>query len=558
LSFMKYRSPLVAGAVALIALVYLALLVWGVGPLNAFWSSDQGVKLIQTQSLILTRFQTGALVYPGRAIDTGERFTPLRGQYLTRDGQTFAMFPQAFPALSALPFFALGYPGLYLAPFLAGVGTVIAIAVLSSGLMRAETRAILLLAAGLGSPLMFYAVTFWEHAPAIFLTTWALVAVAYGIDRGRLWAFGLAGLLLGLATWLRNEAALCAPALGLALLLHARSSWFIRLLVFGCGLAIGLAPLLAYNMVTYGNALGAHVLVAGANSRLALGAWIDLLIVPLRQPGVPVTVAVLGLLAVVRAVRPRLLTARAQTALMAVGLGALALQLGMGSGLGLTSFITACPIILLALMLGPPAQPALPPRIGLLLTFGLTFILLCLIVRLPDGGAQHGPRMLLPALPALLVAGAWSVERWLAELQHQSVRFGLVIAALVLIVQVSLQAQVAGIQQLQTVTTRNHQLLTTVAQSEAPVIVTDVWYGPPLVAQLFYDRHLVFLAGDDRELDALLAGLIAHGERRLYYLGSRELPLSEPGSPAAQLRPVGERASLPHRLYGQLFDVVPR
>ena len=73
------------------------------GPLNAFYSSDHGVKLFQTQSLILTKFRSQALMYPGESIDPKQRFTPFRGQYLVRNHQSYGMLPEAKNAESKNP-----------------------------------------------------------------------------------------------------------------------------------------------------------------------------------------------------------------------------------------------------------------------------------------------------------------------------------------------------------------------------------------------------------------------------------------------------------------------
>jgi NADH:ubiquinone oxidoreductase subunit 5 (subunit L)/multisubunit Na+/H+ antiporter MnhA subunit len=64
--------------ITLTGLVYTLLLATSLGPLNGFWSTDQGTKLIQTQSLLLTKYRTNALIYPGAPFDPDGVVSPLR------------------------------------------------------------------------------------------------------------------------------------------------------------------------------------------------------------------------------------------------------------------------------------------------------------------------------------------------------------------------------------------------------------------------------------------------------------------------------------------------
>jgi hypothetical protein len=93
-----------------------ALLLTYTGPLNGFWSSDQGVKLLQVQSLLLNKLSNSALVYPGAGLDPDDRVNPFRGQYFRHNGRTYAMFSGAFALVSSIPFFFFGFAGLYLVP----------------------------------------------------------------------------------------------------------------------------------------------------------------------------------------------------------------------------------------------------------------------------------------------------------------------------------------------------------------------------------------------------------------------------------------------------------
>lgn len=150
------------------------LLFGYVGPLNGFWSTDQGVKLIQVQSLLLNKFSSSALIYPGAAIDTDDRVSPLRGQYYQHDGHTYAMFSDAFALISSVPFFFFGFAGLYLFPLVSLATLSLICTCIARPLLGSRGALLLALALTLTSPLLFYSVIFWEHLPATLLTTLAL------------------------------------------------------------------------------------------------------------------------------------------------------------------------------------------------------------------------------------------------------------------------------------------------------------------------------------------------------------------------------------------------
>jgi hypothetical protein len=184
-------------------------------------------------------------------------------------------------------------------------------------------------------------------------------------------------------------------------------------------------------------------------------------------------------------------------------------------------------------------------RARLLIWFGLAFIALAWLARLPDGGLQLGPRMLLPVYPALVLAGASRAASWFRRGAGPAFAAAVAVAALV---NVSGLAQIEGLRQLRAFNTSNHLVFTTVAQSGERAVVTDVWYAPPLLAPLFYDERLIFLIDDERDLDELVGRLEAGGITSFYYLGTRADELM--ASVGHLLIPADETQRLPHNLVG--------
>src|ERR1051325_8379960 len=70
----SYHSVLAATLV--VGLIYAGLLAWFI-PLNGLWAGDQGVKLVQIESLLLNKFSDAALPYPSAALDPSGPFSPL-------------------------------------------------------------------------------------------------------------------------------------------------------------------------------------------------------------------------------------------------------------------------------------------------------------------------------------------------------------------------------------------------------------------------------------------------------------------------------------------------
>jgi len=549
-------GPIIAAVVTIIAVavVYVLLLYTYLGPLNTFWTSDHGVKLFQTQSLILNKFRSNALVYPGQSIDPEQAFTPFRGQYLERNGQRYGMFSQAFAAVSAVPFFLWGYPGLYLIPVLAALAVLAIFFLFGNRLLHRWTTIGGALGLGLASPLLFYAINFWEHTLAAALVFMACFLSATALTGNSSFRAALAGVVLALAVAFRNETALFAPAVVLSIFLVRGLPALKLMIAFSLGMILGLCPLLIFNQVVYGTLLGPHVVVAGAGMRLSVSEWISMLVIPLRPVSLPLTIAALVVVRLAERFIPKL---RAYSPLLVIAL-MIAVVVQCTASLGeitYTSLLVTFPFALL-IALPLPERPQEQGSEHELMTYlqwvALLFVLLCLIVRLPDGGAQHGPRMLLPVMPPLLLVGLWRVEQWWrnGRAPQYLAATGVAVA---LIAHASLIAQADGLKFYQYVIARNHELLSSVAQSQEQIVITDTVYTPLLIGPLMYDGRLIFMVETGEELDGLVERLQERGISQFYYLGARPPEITEQSAAWETLIPVTERSAFAHRLYGQVL-----
>ncbi|GAB4111194.1 MAG: hypothetical protein Fur005_19650 [Roseiflexaceae bacterium] len=571
-------------AVILVGVVILALgclyswqLATSLQPINAFWSSDQGVKLLQIQSFIRQRTSL-AVAYPGAVYDPEQRFTPLRGQFLQVGERSYGMFSDAFAIASSPFFFLFGYPGLYVLPLAAGLLSLAAIFWIARPLIGAWAALLVVLVSGLASPLWFYSVVFWEHTPALLLLLIAIGLIQRGLDDQRLWRLVVAGGCFALAAWLRNEAVLAVPA-ALVVLLRMGGPWLQRLLALGGGAAIGMAPLLIYNQITFGAFVGPHVLVhllaePAAPATLTPWSvwlaealqgrqiWFDFLLVPSAPPLIfwP-TLLVLGVLGMQALIGQRLQSwpERQQqiwrggawivvAALIVLAFGLQTYRPGQFQ----TALIVAFPLALVGFL--PVAQLPQSPAQRLLWQWSVWFIGLCWLAKLPDGGAQWGPRMLLPTFPLLLIIAVDRLRQWLAIPEARGVAAGL-IGATFLLGNVALFSQLAGLRELHAFNQANHTLVSTVAQSDQRVIITDTVYAPYLLAQIYYEDRLIYRVDNGADFEALVTQLAAGGVRSFYYLGRDEQRLRSESAIWGQLVAQEEPTKLPHLLFGTVYRI---
>ena len=93
------------------------------------------------------------------------------------------------------------------------------------------------------------------------------------------------------------------------------------------------------------------------------------------------------------------------------------------------------------------------------------------------------------------------------------------------------------------------------AQSKASVIITDIWYGPPLLAPIFYDRRMIFLIDDGDDLDYLIERMNTAGFDTVYYLSGRRDSIAANTRRWSELTAIGPPVRLAHNLTGQLYRI---
>ena len=166
---MPPENPRISGLTPLLlilpVLVYLAALF--VLPAEGFWINDNGCKFIQAQALERNGFRDFSIPWPGRELDAELRYNPLPAPFgYVLKGKLYGTFSAPFVLLSAGAHSLFGRHGLFMLPLVGGLLTLVGVWRLAGLLPGAPGgRLVAVLITALGTPLLFYSVTFWEHTP---------------------------------------------------------------------------------------------------------------------------------------------------------------------------------------------------------------------------------------------------------------------------------------------------------------------------------------------------------------------------------------------------------
>jgi hypothetical protein len=525
-----------AASIALVAAAYVATLL-ALDP-RGFWTVDNAAKFLQVQAVASAGWRDSALPWPGLALDPELRFAPLPPPFgRVVDGRLHAFYPPLFALLSSLPWRLAGPTGLHLIPLLAGVATLVGVARLAGavGLGMAARHAAVLLA-GLCTPLWFYAVVFWEHAPAVCLAVFALGSLLRFLAHGARRDLVLASLLATLAVYFRDELyLLCAVLAAVAVWLGPRP----RPATAGVALAtmaLAILPLWAFQAAVLGSPFGLHLgsqLAPDLAGHLRARPLVAYLLFLAALPGVSASLVASAPFAVGLLVCPRLgprAFGAAIPALAAVAIACFAAWLAgyRGSESPLrwlnasNGLFAGVPFLLLGLVRARPAGDALgeAERIRALWITTAAYALLYALAAPAAGsaGIHWGNRLLLVLYPLLSVLAAANVARWLSRFGRRRPAGALLV---LLVLLCSLGAQGLSLHLL-----RERKALSVRISQEARrhaelPIVTGLWWAP-LELHAVFARTPIFLVESSAELRELEGRLRRAGHEHYLFVAAPE------------------------------------
>jgi len=216
-----------------VAAALLVAVVYGISlsimPKHVFWVLDEGAKFFELEACRLSWKDglTYRIPFAGQRLLPGNEFLPDFGVFpepRTVNGKLYLEFesPFALPLLTAPLYHAFGAVGLYILPVVSGWLIALLSGVMASWFApRLGPPAVLLV--GLGTPVWFYSMLFWEHTLATLL---GMIAVGLLVRAPRrIESVAATVPVLLLASIFRIEVAILGAALVAAWVVVAVNGW---------------------------------------------------------------------------------------------------------------------------------------------------------------------------------------------------------------------------------------------------------------------------------------------------------------------------------------------
>ena len=505
----------------LLGVVVLFYAVLGLAMLSpsTVYSGDIGVKFVQARSLAAHRFASLDLDYPGEFLDPGRQFFPIRPPFIIKAGnETQAIFSPMSAIIQSAAVSVAGVAGMTLTSLAA------AAVILYSAMRLAGPRLSVpvLLALGLGGPLWFYAISGWEHAPAVAFSSAAFAVAVTSPARGAPLA---AGVLLGMGATLRDEVALLTP--GLLLMLRYARGGIAPLAVALAGAAVPLLAAAAIEVGWFNRPAAAHLRHAVHLVQSAAQ------LTDAPNPDVP-------------ALAPMTLRERYDTVIVYWTLGygytpaivayvaglmaALLLRWRLGTSVGILVWLLAVaalaardvwelltapkwlaglqrvsPYFVLAVLPRPASVAGLSWFPAATAFTTLAYLVIAFAGVDTSGGKSLGPRLLLPLFPLLAVAAIVRIREYLDGAHGAERRVGALGAALaVMAIALHLGGTIPAYHRRNADDTKTLRALASVPDR---IVVTDDEFTAQLLFTMYY-RKIVLLA-DTAELGERLGAQLA-------------------------------------------------
>jgi hypothetical protein len=537
----KFSSSDQWSLIAFFSILLLYLIAFSTLPKSVFWSPDEGAKFLDLHTLL--NWRGGSIYqapYPGQRLDPDYVFYPGASDQSAfpqplADGQVDFSWSIWFPLISVIPFKLLGAPGLYLIPLISGLMIVALSGWLAHRFMPAATP-LVIVTVGLGSPILFYALLFWEHTLATLLGLAALWSAirAYELRGWRRWfaLFLTCGLLIG-AIALRSEMLPYAMALGtawvLGLIIHQKQNaqtWITfsphqLLVITVIGLILSVLFVLTFNGIFHflmkGGWIGPRIgggIVYGLSRLQEANFWHNFLGSYLLEtlinapwsglgPIIPLWLAWLGLAGVILSGLVLFIPRHIQSWLLMgcgllIGSSSIYVLLLSQPYRSIHSLLLPIPYSVFAILMWRYARQQKSFQVTLLtvttalyLTLG-TIVLAVKLAERETAGLEWGQRYALTIYPLLgvcAVVGMYHFYQTTATKKSKQLLLGL---SLVLLL-VGIQYQMRGIREIQT--TKNSLVAqATVMETIQQPIVTDLWWLSSALATRFVEQEIYTLS----------------------------------------------------------------
>ena len=525
---MSFDSKRMIGPAQLAALAFTvayAVAAFVVFDPSSLLTHDVAVKWLQAKSLVASGYRSVALAPPGGTLDPSGHFLPFVAPHVFYVGPALhGIFPSSLALLNAL-----------FAPW--GIGGIALLSVLSGGMVLFATSLIPEPRYGLGSvvmlgaatPLWFYCILPWEHAPALALST---LAVAVVCRAHRAASLAAAGFLCGVAPLLRDEFLVLVPFV--ALLTAVKHGWR-RGLLLACLAGVPTVVFGAVDVFVFGRPVAAHLvhavrplaaITAGGAAvplmpdwsamtrvQIAIGDWIFGF-----QPNVWLLSCALLLAGIALFAAAR---QKAQAVLAIVTIVLIFHLNDLATYLTAPAFVAGLfrvsPVLIFAILPMAPLYRSSSVRRWSLVVSGLYLLALSATTN-TDGGVQVGPRLLLPILPFLAMA-AWeglaSYRSSTAVGERLVWRLGVVLAC----GSLAMQTTVAG-RKYYDLNSTERQAVAWLSATTEPVIVVDSTHTMSVAVHAVEGRSVVM--AQTQEVATRLARVMSEHHVHAFAFVARE------------------------------------
>ena len=530
---------IIAGVIGIYGATFICL------PHDGFWINDNGCKFIQMEGMMQSGYRDFSLPWPGNELDPRFSYNPLPTPFgHVVDGKLFGTYSPVFPLLCSLPYRVFGFWGLYILPLAGAVLLIPAVWVLAGMMVTnpADRRIAQTLSAVLTAfctPIWFYSQTFWEHTPAVCLTTWSIVFWSKYLRSQRSRDLVYAALLCGFAIYLRDELYLLAVAMTVTGCLYSRRTR-IDFVLFLAVVSLALLPLWIFQWSALGHPLGFHL-------RSGQVAWslsehladrrsvLESLLVNCHAEGW-ISIAVAAPFLLLTLLHPRLSTKTARWLLPAIASYALVGGAAVLHGylhsqspiwwtLQANGLFAASPILLLGFFrykgTSEEADPDPSIRsvqdlirpVWVLLTLYIVFYVLT-TPKNHASGIHWGCRYLLSAFPIFAALAATNMAQWWARSPRIcSISFALVSACLVC----SILIQIYSLTLLRGRKQYSSELNSIVAARPETIVAATGPFIPQQLFRVFFDKS-IFLVHNQRHGRLLFEALDHDGIEELLLL----------------------------------------
>jgi hypothetical protein len=520
------RKPRFTQLAALACVVVVYAITLAQMPADGFWINDNGSKFILLESVVRSEYRDFSIDWPGVVVDPHFEHNPLPVPFgRIEQGRLFSTFSPFFPMLASFAYRAIGSLGLYVLPLLGSLLTLPALwllvgMLLPEGPSRRIAQPLSIGLAAFGTPMWFYSMTFWEHTPAVCLTTWSSVLAARYVVSGQRREIALAGVLCGAAVFFRDELYLFAVVLAIVSTLARRQptdgAWF----------ALGFLPLAAllwwFQSATLGSAIGHHLTslapFEGGLRDVLAGRWTaarNLLFASHRELAVSLAVSLpfIGLWVL----GPRV--SRQIYLWLVPAMAGFAVASGLVVFWGHTSspsplrwllvsggLFATTPALILAFarlreepssVSGTSDEDRSQVQTAIWrLTLFYPLLYVSLTPELHSSGIHWGCRYLLSVFPLLAVLAASAIARWWVISPGHRIGQSMILLSLA----VTLATQAYGLSLLREKKQHSAGLQQIVADRPERIIVAQGWYVPQELARVFFDKPILSVnSADDRE-----------------------------------------------------------